>query len=63
MTGRDRPEQSGGSVTKKKWVVMVAPDWSSRGGIASVIGTYRDRGLFDEWPIRFLPSHRREGAF
>lgn len=30
---------------------------SSRGGISSVVNIYRDAGLFDKWPIIFLPTH------
>ncbi len=45
------------ALTNCKSVVMVGPDWSAHGGIASVIASYRDYGLFDEWPVLFLPTH------
>jgi glycosyltransferase involved in cell wall biosynthesis len=39
-----------------KYVVMIGPDPEAQGGIASVIRAYRDHGLFDRWPVLFLPT-------
>ena len=36
---------------------MVGTSHESRGGIATVIRTYREFGLFDRYPILFLTSH------
>lgn len=38
-------------------VVMVGPSPKSRGGIASVVGSYEQAGLFEKWPIVYLSSH------
>lgn len=43
----------------QKHVVMLGTDFSSPGGITAVVRSYRDAGLFDHWPIRFLPTYRR----
>lgn len=40
-----------------KYIVMIGPSPESRGGIASVIRTYKDSGLFARWPIRYLSTH------
>ena len=42
-------------------IVMIGPDCSARGGIASVVASYRDEGVFDKWPIVFLPTHVEGG--
>ena len=36
---------------------MIGPSPESRGGIASVIRSYKDAGLFARWPIRYLSTH------
>ena len=36
---------------------MIGPDCTGRGGIASVIIAFRDSGIFDKWPIIFLPTY------
>ena len=38
-------------------IVMVGPSLNSRGGIASVICSYKSAGLFKKWPILYLNSH------
>lgn len=43
----------------QKHVVMLGTDFSSPGGITAVVRSYRDAGLFDRWPVRFLPTYRR----
>jgi glycosyltransferase involved in cell wall biosynthesis len=35
---------------------------AARGGITTVIDAYRAHGLFERWPIRFVPTHRDTGA-
>ena len=37
-------------------ILMLGPDPSSPGGIASVINLYRAAGLFDRWPIQYVPT-------
>lgn len=49
-------EKRGNAVTDEV-VVMVGPSLKSRGGIASVVGTYDSAGLFKKWPILYLNSH------
>lgn len=41
----------------RKRIVMVGTSFATKGGIASVIRSYRYAGLFDRWDIRYLPSH------
>lgn len=41
---------------KVKYIVMIGPDPEAQGGMASVIKAYRDHGLFDRWPVIFLPT-------
>jgi glycosyltransferase involved in cell wall biosynthesis len=43
--------------TYEKKVLMLGPSMVSHGGIASVIRTWRDAGLFDEFNIDFVPTH------
>ncbi len=38
---------------------MIGTDFISPGGITAVVRSYRDAGLFERWPIRFLPTYRR----
>ena len=39
-------------------VVMLGTSFETRGGIASVLQTYRAAGLFDRWPVDFVATHR-----
>ena len=39
-------------------VVMIGTSFQTRGGIASVLQTYRAAGLFDRWPVDFVATHR-----
>lgn len=39
-------------------IIMLGTDLSTHGGIASVVGIYRDGGLFERWPIIYLATHR-----
>lgn len=41
----------------KKCIVMVGPSTSSQGGIASVVMSWRNAGLFERWPITYLATH------
>ena len=38
-------------------IVMVGPSLNSRGGIASLVCSYKSAGLFKKWPILYLNSH------
>lgn len=40
-------------------LVMLGTDFSSPGGITAVIRAYQQAGLFERWPVRFLPTFRR----
>jgi glycosyltransferase involved in cell wall biosynthesis len=44
-----------------KFCVMVGTDYEGKGGIASVVKTYKLSGLFDRLNIRYIASHR-EGS-
>jgi glycosyltransferase involved in cell wall biosynthesis len=46
-----------------KSIVIIGPSPESKGGIASVIASYRDAGLFNKWPIVFLPTHVEAGKW
>jgi len=42
---------------KNKTIIMIGPSRYSKGGIASVIASYEDSGLFDKFPIEYLSTH------
>jgi glycosyltransferase involved in cell wall biosynthesis len=39
-------------------VVMLGTGLETRGGIAAVVSSYRAHGLFERWPIDYVPTHR-----
>ncbi len=39
-------------------VVMLGTSFRTRGGIASVVESYRDAGLFERWPVDYVATHR-----
>ncbi len=41
-----------------KSIVILGTDWISPGGITAVLQSYKEGGLFQQWPIRFLPTYR-----
>jgi glycosyltransferase involved in cell wall biosynthesis len=41
----------------KKQIVMVGPSTNSQGGIASVVATWKQAGIFERWPITYLETH------
>lgn len=47
---------------RKRYLVMLGTDFSSPGGITAVIRMYREGGLFERWPVRFLPTYHRAGV-
>lgn len=38
-------------------LVMLGTAFETRGGIAAVVNAYRAQGLFERWPIDYLPTH------
>lgn len=40
---------------------MMGDDMGAAGGIATVARHYREHGLFDQWPLDYLPSYLRPG--
>ena len=42
-----------------RFLVMLGSDFSSPGGMTAVVRMYHAGGLFDRWPIRFLPTYQR----
>lgn len=44
-----------------RWIVMLGTALETRGGISAVVNVYRSGGLFERWPVRYLPTHR-EGS-
>ena len=43
-------------------IVMMGTSARTRGGIAAVVETYREEGLFARWPIHYIASHC-DGSF
>lgn len=41
---------------------MLGTEFESRGGIAAVVNAYRAGGLFERWPIDYVPTHRDGGV-
>lgn len=41
---------------KEKFIVMLGPAFNSMGGISSVVGVYRQAGLFNRWSVVYLPT-------
>jgi glycosyltransferase involved in cell wall biosynthesis len=48
---------------KKSEILMIGPAPGGRGGMASVIDVYFTQGLFETWPMRFLPTHKEGGRW
>ncbi len=40
-----------------KHIVMIGPSPNSHGGIASVVSSWHNVGLFERWPITYLETH------
>lgn len=45
-----------------KQIVMVGTDPQTMGGVAAVVNVYREGGLFSQYPVRYLSTHRDGGA-
>ena len=43
-------------------LIMLGTSFESRGGIATVVNAYRACGLFERWPIDYVPTHTDRGA-
>jgi glycosyltransferase involved in cell wall biosynthesis len=43
-------------------LIMLGTAFESRGGISAVVNAYRASGLFERWPIDYVPTHRDGGA-
>src|SRR5713226_9247387 len=43
-------------------LIMLGPVFEGRGGIAAVVNAYRAQGLFERWPIDYVPTHCDGGA-
>ena len=39
-------------------ITMIGTDFDTMGGISSVVGVYRDAGLFQRWDIGYVASHQ-----
>ncbi len=42
-----------------RFIVMLGTDFTSPGGITAVVRGYVQAGLFEAWPIRYLPTYRK----
>jgi glycosyltransferase involved in cell wall biosynthesis len=38
-------------------LIMLGTSFETRGGIAAVVNAYRAHGLFERWPIDYIPTH------
>jgi glycosyltransferase involved in cell wall biosynthesis len=47
--------------TKPGYTHLIMLGTAARGGILSVIEAWRARGLFERWPVEFLPTHCEGG--
>lgn len=45
-----------GDMLDKKRIVMIGPSPNSHGGIASVVSSWQNVGLFERWPITYLET-------
>ncbi len=43
-------------------LIMLGTAFETRGGIAAVVSAYRAHGLFERWPIDYIPTHCDGGA-
>src|SRR5205807_7752523 len=43
-------------------LIMLGTALETHGGIAAVLSTYRAQGLFERWPIAYVPTHCDGGA-
>jgi len=43
-------------------LIMLGTAFETRGGIAAVVNAYRAQGLFERWPIAYVPTHCDGGA-
>ncbi|HUO44257.1 MAG TPA: glycosyltransferase [Burkholderiales bacterium] len=39
------------------YLVMLGTAFDTKGGVSSVVNVYRQHGLFERWPIIYLPTH------
>lgn len=42
----------------EKKIIMIGPSFDSKGGMSSVVSTYRQIGLFERWPIVYMVAYR-----
>ena len=47
---------------REKYVVMLGTDFETMGGVSAVVNVYREHGLFDRWPVLYLPTHCDGGS-
>lgn len=47
---------------KRPRLIMLGPDLSAKGGMASVANVYREGGLFERWGIRYISTFEEAGS-
>lgn len=47
---------------REKYVVMLGTAFETMGGVSAVVNVYREHGLFERWPVLYLPTHCDGGA-
>lgn len=48
-------------MSRPRAIVMLGTDLRAPGGITAVVQAYRTMGLFEAWPLRYLPTFHRRG--
>lgn len=44
-------------IRQRNLIAMIGTRFDTMGGISSVINVYKSAGLFDRWPITYIPTH------
>ncbi len=44
-------------------LLMLGPSLEGRRGVASLVGAWREHGLFERWPITYVATHSPSGAW
>ena len=56
------PDNRIGMMNSNPRLIMLGAANETRGSIAAVVDAYRAHGLFQRWPIDYLPTHGDGGA-
>lgn len=48
---------------QRQRIVMLGTAFDTKGGVSSVVNVYRAAGLFEQWPIEYIATHRDGSKF